>query len=101
MDNTTSWPKEWSESESDLKQDVSKKDCLCIISEIIPADSEELYKWHMPLKVSTYIPVSNIIIVTSDDYEAWLLELWDSCAEINTVNILINQWIITHNPHLI
>ena len=97
MDNTTSWPKGWSESESDLKKDVIKKDRLCIISATILEASEALYQCLISLTVS----ISDTWRVTNDDYEDCLLGLWDSCAKIDTGNLLLHQCIITQHLHLV
>ena len=55
----------------------------------------------MILTVSNSLPGHGIQLGTNDDEESYLLILWDSCTAINTVNILMNKWIITQHPNMV
>ena len=57
----------WSDSESNLKQNISEIGHLCVISASILVASEALYQWCMRLTISNYLPGSGIIPVTNDD----------------------------------
>ena len=78
MDNNTYFPIKLSDSQSYIKQDVSKKGCLCVISESILAYIEDIYRCHIPLTVSNDIPGSDIQLGTSDDDKVFLLVFCDS-----------------------
>ena len=90
-----------SDRESYLKQDVSKKGLLCVISEIILAESEVLSQLCIPLIVYSSLPVSFIQIGINIYYKPCLLGFWDSHNSINTVNPLLHQCITTRHPHLV
>ena len=79
---------------------MSKKCHLCVILASILADSESIHLKHTPLKISNDITGSEIKIGTSDDDEAWLLVFCDIWVAMNTVILLVHQWIITQNPDL-
>ena len=88
-------------SESDLKQYVSKKGRLCLISESILVASEVFSQLRMPLTLYNAFPESNIRLGTNDDYKAYILGFWDSCSATSTGNIPIHQCIFTQNPHMV
>ena len=65
MDNTPDWPK-ISDSESDLKQDSTKKGRLCVISESILAASEAMSQRRTTLTVNNFLTVSYMWRITND-----------------------------------
>ena len=101
MDTNTSRKRKQSERKLYLKQGMSKKCHLCVILASILADSEAIHLEHTPLKISNDIPGSEIKISTSDDDEAWLLVFCGIWVAMNTVILLVHQWIITQQPHLV
>ena len=94
IDNTPDWVKK-PESKSDINQDISKKFCLCLISANKLTASKALYQRHMPITVHNSPPGSHIQLITNEYEKFCLLGFLDSCAVINTINILVHQWIIT------
>ena len=76
--------------ESDLKQYFRNKVRLCFVSESILAAIETNYQHLIPLTLYSYIPGSDIRIGNNYDKKSYLPGLWDSCAVINTENLLVN-----------
>ena len=60
MDNNPDWLETITESDSDLKQDISMKGRLCELSACILAASEALSKTRMLFSVSNALPGSDI-----------------------------------------
>ena len=53
----------------------------------------------MPLYVDNNISVINVRFGKHDDTEISLLYHIDTCAAMSTVNLIINQYIISKYPH--
>ena len=95
MYNTPGCLGEWSESEYDLKQDVSKKGRLYVISASILASSEAFSQQRMSLTVYNSLPGSYIKIGTNYYEKSCLLGFWGSFYAMKTVNILVYPFIIS------
>lgn len=53
------------------------------------------------LEVDNILPTIDIQFGTTDDNEVTFLCHLDSCADMNTANLLLHQWMITHHPGIV
>ena len=91
----------WSDIDSSLKRNVSKKFLLYVIQESIIAASEALSQRLKILPVSNAIPRYDIQLGKNVDELTWTIGFWDRCSSMNTVNIIVHQLITTQHLHIV
>ena len=95
VDNTPHW---LSKSREDKP---TKKQRLFLLKGAIFSMPASSTTRAIPLKVDNKLPAIEIRFGTSDDNEVAFLCHLDSCAGMNTANLLLHQWMITNHPEIV
>ena len=107
VDNTPSWMKQKNvtsvnNNTNNVKEDSSsKKQRLWIVSGSLLNTNGQSELRHMPLSLDNGLPAAVLRFGTNDANEIPFSCHLDSCAAMNTGNLLLHKWIITKYPKIV
>ena len=83
------------------KDEQRKKSCLWIFSVNILVNDTLSISPPIPLDVDNGLPGIELWFGTSSENEVGYMCHMDTCAAMNTGNLMVCQWIMTIHPHLV